>query len=329
MLTFTIAALLFARAVNTIEAEWLPATPDIAPAPTTLEEYNDCMNAPNAVFDDNGNCVYVPPPYTNSSSTFPIDCVNVPNCQIINDRRDPRSNECLYYNEPNFGGLAISLRHAPPRYDTGKIKIANIYEDILFISSIKCGSDAMAISELADWGFGYGSMQEHITSPNQKQSYIGYDLQDPEFVSRVIKPGSSPTTMPSPPYPPSPWPFPHCPTYEGPDCTSWSSFIWTSTNNLNMFLPGNTTEDKIASLEVPYGYELYEIQYDISNMLQLTDDVWYGPDQREYNYVEIVPQTNDVRSQSISYTYYYGQCYKRSHITYWNVTINWLYCYVG
>ena len=135
--------------------------------------------------------------------------------------------------------------------------------------------------------------------------------------------------MPSPPYPPSPWPFPHCPTYEGPDCTSWSSFIWTSTNNLNMFLPGNTTEDKIASLEVPYGYELYEIQYDISNMLQLTDDVWYGPDQREYNYVEIVPQTNDVRSQSISYTYYYGQCYKRSHITNWNVTINWLYCYVG
>ena len=62
-----------------------------------------------------------------------------------------------------FKGLAIALHHAPPRYDTGKIKIADIYEDINLIVSIKCGADAMAISELDDY-----SLIEHITTPGAK-----------------------------------------------------------------------------------------------------------------------------------------------------------------
>ena len=106
------------------------------------------MNAPGGVFDDNGKCVYVPPPYTNSSDKFPIPCANVPNCEIIDDQRDPKANECVFYSEVNFEGLAIALGHAPTRYDTGDIKISNIYEDIDIISSIKCGSDAMATSRL-------------------------------------------------------------------------------------------------------------------------------------------------------------------------------------
>ena len=106
------------------------------------------MNAPGGIFDDYGNCVFVQPPYTKSSPSYPIDCVGVQNCQIIYPPRDPDENECIYYVEENFKGLAISLKHAPPNYDTGRIPIADIYEDIDRIASIKCGSDAMAISDL-------------------------------------------------------------------------------------------------------------------------------------------------------------------------------------
>ena len=63
--------------------------------------------------------------------------------------------------------------------------------------------------------------------------------------------------------------------------------------------------------------------------MQYTNDVWYGPDQSAYNYVKIVPSGNDLVSQSTSYTYESGQCWDRKFITNWNITFNWLYCYVG
>ena len=124
------------------------ASDDAADYRSSLTYINDCMNAPGGVFDDYGNCVFVPPPYTKSSPSYPIDCVGVQNCQIIYPPRDPYANECVYYVEQNFKGLAIALGHAPPNYDTGRIPIADIYEDIERIASIKCGSDAMALSDL-------------------------------------------------------------------------------------------------------------------------------------------------------------------------------------
>ena len=121
MLTFTIAALLFARAVNTIEVEFSQqdylnnlsnAPPSLSGDDAPSTSYNhtsqsqtyvdDCMNAPDGVFDDYGNCVFVPPPYTKSQPEFPITCENVPDCEIIYPPRNPWSNECVYYVEENF-----------------------------------------------------------------------------------------------------------------------------------------------------------------------------------------------------------------------------------
>ena len=122
MLTFTIAALLFARAVNTIEVEFSqqdylnglsngppslsgddapPSYSHTSQSPTYVD---DCMNAPGGVFDDYGNCVFVPPPYTPAPPIpeFPIPCEFVPDCWIIYPPRDPWSNECIYYAEENF-----------------------------------------------------------------------------------------------------------------------------------------------------------------------------------------------------------------------------------
>ena len=117
MLTFTVAALLFARAVNTIEVEFsqqdylnslsngppslsgddAPLTPSYSPTSQSQTYVDDCMNAPGGVFDDYGNCVFVPPPYTKSSPVFPIPCEKLSDCEIIYPPRDPWSNECIYY----------------------------------------------------------------------------------------------------------------------------------------------------------------------------------------------------------------------------------------
>ena len=124
---------------------------------------------------------------------------------------------------------------------------------------------------------------------NQEQSDIGEQLKQLKIFSRVVRPGSStPPYMPSPPYPPTPWPWPECPIAPTPNCTGWQSIIWTSTNNIARFIPGNwADESTIASLDVPDEYALFEFQYDITDMMQFTNDVWTGPDGKAYKYMYV------------------------------------------
>jgi len=69
-----------------------------------------------------------------------------------------------------------------------------------------------------------------------------------------------------------------------------------------------------------------EFPFDLSKYMQFTDDVWYGPDQRPYNYMQIInTEEYDLIPVGI---YREGQCTTRS-VNYVNNNPSWLYCYVG